>query len=110
MRTPTIALADIPENVRIIIEDIIRCLTKISFGDNQGNQDRNIDCVYVSGTTDGVANTETTHAHNLNRTPVGYIIISKDKAGDIYDSAAHTSTVIKLKCSVASVTFKAIVF
>lgn len=66
---------------------------------------------YVEGTTNAVADTETTHAHLLDWKPRGMIIISKDKAGDIYDSdSPHTDTEIKIKCSVVSVAFKAWVF
>ena len=57
----------------------------------------------------GVANTEDTFSHSCGVTPIGYIIVSQDKAGSLFpghDRVAWTASNIYLKCSVASVTFK----
>jgi len=64
--------------------------------------------VYTSNAT---PDAEDTIAHGLGRTPVGFIVIDKDKAGDIYDGGtAWTDTNIYLKCAVASVTATVLVF
>ena len=42
--------------------------------------------------------------HTLGSTPIGYIVLSKDKAGHIYDgSTAWNSTTIYLRSDVATV-------
>jgi hypothetical protein len=72
----------------------------------------NIDCRMISFTSNASPNTEDTVAHTLGKTPQGYIIYSKDKAGDLYTSTGGTAwdaTNMYLKCTVASVAFKIIV-
>ena len=65
----------------------------------------------VTLTTSGTPDTETAIAHTLKRTPIGYFVVSKDKAGIIYDgSTSWTSTNIYLRSDVASVTTKVIIF
>lgn len=59
----------------------------------------------VTVTSDATPDTEFAVAHTLKRTPVGYRIIRKDKAGDVYDGVtAFDTSNIYLKCAVASVT------
>jgi len=112
MRPPSVGIiSGLQDNERVLLEDVIRCLSSISFGSGTGvSEDQNIDCRYVTGTSNAIPDTEDSFAHLLKRTPIGFIIISKDKAGDFYNGSGHTSSVIKLKCSVASVTFKALIF
>lgn len=69
----------------------------------------NVDCRIVTYTSNATPDTEDSVPHDLRKVPVGYIVIGKDAAGDVYDSSAHTSTDLKLKCSVASVTITLIV-
>ena len=74
-----------------------------------------IDGVFVSGTTDGTVNTETVHAHELGRIPRGFVIISQDKAGSIYNSNnAHDADEIKIKAGAdagaVTIAFVAYVF
>jgi hypothetical protein len=71
---------------------------------------KKLDGEFISGTTNATPDTETVHAHELGRTPRGFMIISKDKAGDVYDSSSHSDTQLKIKCAVASVAFTAYVF
>ena len=66
--------------------------------------------VILSATTDGSINTESTHAHGLDHIPSGFIVIGKDKAGDIYTSQAADATNIYLKCTVVTVAATVIVF
>ena len=65
---------------------------------------------FISGVQNGTGNTESAFAHGLGKIPRGYIIIDKDRAGDIYTSKAASDTYIYLKCTVVSVVFKAYVF
>jgi len=75
---------------------------RISFGD--GTDPDNIDGAWVSVTTPGVANTDFTVTHNLNRIPVGYIIMSKNAACDIYTgSVAATATQLTLRGTVINI-------
>jgi hypothetical protein len=71
----------------------------------------NFDCKLVSFTSNATPDTEDTIAHGLGRTPTGYLIYSKDKAGILYDGGtAFDATNLYLKCNVASVALKIIVF
>lgn len=71
----------------------------------------NIDCVFVSFTSSATPDAENTVAHTLGKTPTGYIVYSKNKAGDIYDgTTAWTASNIYLKVNVASVAVNIIVF
>jgi hypothetical protein len=56
-------------------------------------------------TTSATPGTETAIAHGLKRTPIGYIVLKKDKAAHIYDgSTAFDSSNIYVRSDVASVT------
>lgn len=56
-------------------------------------------------TTSATPGTETAIAHGLKRTPIGYIVLKKNKAAHIYDGAtAFDSTNIYVRSDVASVT------
>lgn len=71
----------------------------------------NVDCVLVSFTSNGVANTEDAVSHTLGKVPTGFIVYRLDKAAVVYDSGTTwTTTNIYLKCNVASVAYKIIVF
>ncbi len=91
--------------------NVINCLNgRVRFGPGtSGNNGENIAGQFLTITTNGVANTESTFTHSMGSIPVGYIIIGQDKAGSLYQLAntgtAWTSSAISLKCSVASVTF-----
>jgi hypothetical protein len=82
----------------------------ISFGQTNLDPGKNTDTAYASGTSDVTLNTEFSVAHQLQRIPIGFIVITKNKAGDFYGTptlgTAWTATTIYLKCSVASVAFK----
>ena len=68
------------------------------------NKGENILGQFVTYTSNATPNTQDTVPHNLGSVPVGYIVVSKDKAGDVYKSAAFTSMNMYLKCSAASTT------
>ena len=93
-------------------KSIFTCLQgRVRFGPGTtGNDGENIAGQWITITTNAIANTETTFAHTMGSVPIGYNVMWKDKAGDIYQGpttgTAWTSSAISLKCSVASVTAK----
>jgi len=63
-----------------------------------------LNAIYQVYTSNVTPDTEDTIVHGLGRIPVGFLVVDKDKAGDIYDGGtAWTDTNIYLKCSVATV-------
>lgn len=65
----------------------------------------------VSVTTHGTANTEFSVAHGLGVVPLGYIVISRDKAAVIYDSTtAWDREKIYLKANTATVVIRLLIF
>ena len=75
---------------------------RISFGWGASLTKENIDGVWVLGNTGAVANADFTLTHNLQRLPVGYIIMQKSAACDIYTgAAAWTTTTLTLRGTVA---------
>lgn len=76
----------------------------ISFSDNT-------DSKTVSGTSNAIANTESSFSHGLSRVPTGFIVVSLDKGAVLYNGAsANTTTLIYLKSTVASTAFTVLVF
>src|SRR5208282_1661434 len=74
---------------------------QINFGD--GTNRNNIDGVWANLTTPGAPNTDFTVTHNLGRIPVGYWIMEKDRAVDVYTgSVVATTSQITLRATVAS--------
>ena len=85
----------------------------IGFGTSNSDKKRagKLKAVYVDYTSNATPDTEDTVAHNLGWIPKGFIIVNRDKAGIAYDSGtAWTSSNIYLKCNVATVAFKLLVF
>lgn len=73
----------------------------IGFGD--GSLSDNVDGTWINAVTPIAPNTDFTVNHNLNRLPVGYWIMQKDKAVDVYTGTVPaTKTQLTLKASVAS--------
>ena len=77
---------------------------RVRFGDGtDGEIGENISGQFQVYTTNGVADTEDTIAHDLGVVPIGFIVINRDKGGVVYDSGtAWTSTNVYLKCSTAT--------
>lgn len=64
----------------------------------------NVDGNFGITSDTGVADTQFTVTHNLNRIPIGFHVVRQNKAGSFYDSGtAWTTTHIFLKCNVANV-------
>jgi len=71
----------------------------------------NFDCNIQTVTLSAVVGTELEITHNLRKIPTGYMVVSKDKTGDIYNgSSAWTATTLYLKSSVSSPTITVLVF
>lgn len=106
--------SDTKGDVRFIDKDLsvlFSCLQgRVRFGPGtSGNNGENIAGQFLTITTNGTPNAESTFSHTMGSIPVGYIIIGQDKAGSLYQlsntGTAWTNTTISLKCSVASVKF-----
>lgn len=71
----------------------------------------NVDSVYVEFTSNAAPNTQDTVAHTLGKVPTGFLVVNKDKAGDVYaGGTTWTKNNLYLKTSVASVALKILVF
>lgn len=71
----------------------------------------NVDCRLATFTSSGTPDAENTVAHALGKVPTGYIVYGIDKAAIVYTgTTAWTKTNIYLKCNVATVATKIIVF
>jgi len=89
-------------NLSLTIRD-----TAIQNNDKAGN----LQAVYVTFTSNGVANTEDTVPHVLGFVPKGYIAVKQDKAAILYDgTTAFTTTNLYLRSSVATVVWTVLVF
>lgn len=90
---------------------IINCLNgRVRFGPGtSGNNGENMAGQFLTITTNGTANTESTFTHTMGSVPVGYLVLGQDKAGSLYQLSSTgtkwTSSAISLKCSVSSVVF-----
>lgn len=98
--------------LRKLYEQLARVINGgVSFGDSANSLSDNIDGIWSSTTTAGVANTDFTVTHNLGRVPSGWIVAMQDKAASVYlGSVAATSTAITLRCSVATVAVRLFIF
>jgi hypothetical protein len=75
----------------------------LSFG--AGTNKDNIDGAWIAVTTPAGANTDFAVTHNLGRIPVGYIVMTKSAACDIYTgSVGGTTTQLTLRGTVNGVT------
>lgn len=101
-----------PQMVRETIRSLADLVSNLAVIFDKGvGIDDNLDWVTVDFTSNGSANTEDAIAHTLGRIPVGYVVVSQDKAGSVYVSGtAFTSSLIYLKTSATSVAVKLRVF
>jgi hypothetical protein len=106
------------EAVQRHLEIVSKTLSNISFGTtvNNTDPDMNMQCWKATGTTPASPNTEFAVTHNLKHVPIGFMIVSTNKAAHIYKSttawtAATTSTMgsIFLKCDTATVAFAIVI-
>lgn len=96
-----------------IREIIARLNGRISLGTGlSAHRAGNVNAQYIDVLTPGVADTEFIVPHGLQRKPIGYIVVRKDRAVDIYDSSAGswTDSLLYLMADVADATVKLLVF
>lgn len=96
---------DFYQTTQDFVTQVIKILNRgIVFKDN-------VNCRTISYTSNGSANTEDGITHTLGKVPTGYIVVSQNKAGVVYNgSSTWTTTTIYLKNSVATVAVTIIIF
>lgn len=102
-----------PENVTRTLEKMYKILRgNISYGNlTPVDTARNVDGYPATAITPGVANTEFSVAHGLNRVPVGFHVVTKNGACDVYQSTtAWTNKLIYLKATVININIKLFIF
>ncbi len=93
------------------INKIFTCLQgRVSFGTGvDGTQSGNIEGEWQAFTVSAGANVEFNVTHTIGSVPLGYLVVSQDKAGNLYQQAGTgtvwTSTQISLKSTVDAVTY-----
>ena len=88
--------------IRNVYQNLVTLINgNIGFGD--GTTPDNISGNWINVVTPVAPNTDFTVNHNLQRLPVGYWIMQKDRACDVYTgSVAATTTQLTLRATVAS--------
>lgn len=102
-----------PSNVTDVLERTHKVLSgNVSHGNlNPKDVGRNMDEYPATATTPGVADTQFTINHGLNRVPVGFYLINKSGAVDVYDSGtAWTKSQIFLKATTINIAIKLLIF
>jgi hypothetical protein len=67
--------------------------------------------VFLDKTTPGTPLDDMTIEHGLGYIPIGFLIIRKDKAADFYMSTtAATVSTITIKCTIATVAIRIMIF
>lgn len=90
---------------------VFQCLQgRVSFGTGvDGVQSGNIEGEWQLFTVAAGANVEFNIAHTIGSVPLGYLVVSQNKAGNLYQQAATgtawTATQISLKSTVDAVTY-----
>ena len=85
----------------------------VTFGNGStASQAGNVDAVYATAITPGVANTEFTLKHELGRIPIGFHTTMNTTPGSVYASRPQswTATQVYLKCSAASANITVMLF
>ncbi len=96
------------QSVRKQFEEI---LERVSFGSTAGEKAGNFEGQWLEFTSSATPDAENAVTHKLNRVPTGYIVGQRDKAGVLYNgTTTWTSSIIYLKCNVASVTFRILIW
>src|SRR6266436_7751467 len=96
------SLSSFVQMIRTVYQNFVVAFNgQIGFGD--GTNLDNINGSWINVVAPVGANTDFTVNHNLGRLPVGYWIMQKDRATDVYTgSVAATATQLTLRATVAS--------
>src|SRR5882762_11568874 len=88
--------------IRNVYQNLVTLINgNIGFGD--GTLPDNISGSWINVVAPVAPNTDFTVNHNLQRLPVGYWVMQKDRACDVYTgSVAATTTQLTLRATVAS--------
>ena len=88
--------------LRSVYQNLVNVINgNLGFGD--GTNSDNINGVWINVVAPVAPNTDFTLTHNLNRLPVGYWAMTKDRACDVYTgSIPATKTQLTLRATVAS--------
>jgi len=80
---------------------------RVRFGDaNSGSNGENIQGQFQVFTSSSTVDTEFSVSHTVGAVPIGWLLVSKDKAGDLYKGDTEwTSDTVYFKSSVASVSY-----
>lgn len=100
-------------NVTRVLERFHKVLSgNVSYGNlNPLDVGRNVDVYPAKTITPGVINTEFAVAHGLNRIPVGFHVVNKNGAVDVYQSTtAWTKNTIYLKADVININITLLIF
>ena len=92
----------------IDLTNLFLCLQgRVRFGTGEdGTEGENISGEFQVFTSNVIAYTEDTISHTLGSVPIGYIVLSRNKAGVLYSgSTAWDSTSMYLKSNVASTAY-----
>lgn len=112
---PSIGIED-KNKVRKFDDDLLRYLNLqdenlIAIFENGIRFDENFNASEVTFTSNAVANTEDAISHTLGKVPVGFLVIGLNKGAVLYNGGTtDTAFLIHLKSTVASTTFKILVF
>jgi hypothetical protein len=119
MKPPrSLGLVHTPRALQNHLELVAKTLSNISFGNTASNSDAdmNMHVWKATGTAPGAANVDFAVPHNLTHVPIGFMIVSTDRAAHIYKgvttwTAATTTTQgnIYLRSDTASVVFTIII-
>src|SRR6266403_1108071 len=96
------SLNDFVQMLKTVYQNFVQILNgNIGFGD--GTNLDNINGSWINVVAPVGANTDFTVNHNLGRLPVGYLVMQKDRACDVYTgSVGATLTQLTLRATVAS--------
>src|SRR6267143_3274144 len=88
--------------LRSVYQNLVKVINgNLGFGD--GTLADNVDGAWINVVAPVAPNTDFTVIHNLNRLPVGYWPMQKDRACDVYTGGvAATKTQLTLRATVAS--------
>jgi len=91
------------------IENIYQILNKISFGTVLNQKSENIDSYLIEATASSVIGDDTILTHELNRDPIGFIVIAQSSSANFYDgTGTNNSTNFYIKCTIPDTRFRLI--